>query len=359
MNKKWLVLFAVFITGITRADTPYPSVRYSCLDTEDKITIDHETTWPDNVDSLYKTEKIERTCRLSSGEFRVVMNYFPETNKGGSFMAVVLTIHSGDTTILENTYFGTGVDDDNSVKQIIVHGSGSRVELIRLGDIYKLHKAIRLLDIVAVQAQLKLGANPNETDYTGNSTLVLAVERKNFAISELLLKNGADPNLGFWAAANEGAVDIAKLLMKYKADVNGGINPNSRGSPLMFASYKGDLQMVKLLVTSGADVNAFGAHWTNIPAINAAARNGHVRVVEFLVSSGANVNIADHHGFTPLITAARSGISAPYVEIVRLLLQAGASASAKDKSGMTALSHALQNGKDANMALVKLLEDAR
>lgn len=95
--------------------------------------------------------------------------------------------------------------------------------------------------------------------------LATAVLKNNAAAAETLLTAGANPNAvveivpGFpttylvTAAAN-GSLDLVKLLLKHKAQVN---QPDGfKGTALMAAAGKGNKALVELLLASGADVRA-------------------------------------------------------------------------------------------------------
>jgi ankyrin repeat protein len=92
--------------------------------------------------------------------------------------------------------------------------------------------------------------------------LTTAVLKKNLAAAETLLTGGANPNAiievvpGFpttylVTAAGNGSLDIVKLLLKHKAQVN---QPDGfKGTALMAAAGKGNKAIVDLLLASGAD----------------------------------------------------------------------------------------------------------
>ncbi len=98
-----------------------------------------------------------------------------------------------------------------------------------------------------------------------NKELATAIMKNNASAAETLLTGGANPNAvievvpGFpttyliTAAAN-GSLDLVKLLLKYKAQVN---QPDGfKGTALMAAATKGDKAIVELLLASGADAKA-------------------------------------------------------------------------------------------------------
>lgn len=95
--------------------------------------------------------------------------------------------------------------------------------------------------------------------------LATAVLKNNAAAAETLLAAGANPNAvievvpGFpttylITAAAGGHVELVKLLLRHKAQVN---QPDGfKGTALMAAAGKGDKALVELLLASGADARA-------------------------------------------------------------------------------------------------------
>ncbi len=100
---------------------------------------------------------------------------------------------------------------------------------------------------------------------TPNKELATAVMKNNLAAAETLLNTGANPNSvievvpGFpttylITAATNGSLDLVKLLLKHKAQVN---QPDGfKATALMAAAGKGNKAMVELLLASGADAKA-------------------------------------------------------------------------------------------------------
>jgi ankyrin repeat protein len=97
-----------------------------------------------------------------------------------------------------------------------------------------------------------------------NSTqLFEAVTKNDKEKVEELIKNGADVNFikeaGPWmkvsiliTAVNNQNLDIAKLLLDNKADVNWKDGFNS--SAILYAASTGNIEMVQLLLEKGADI---------------------------------------------------------------------------------------------------------
>ncbi len=95
--------------------------------------------------------------------------------------------------------------------------------------------------------------------------LATAVMKNNVATAETLLAAGANPNApveivpGFpttylVTAAGNGSLDLVRILLKHKAQVN---QPDGfKTTALMAAAGKGNKALVELLLASGADARA-------------------------------------------------------------------------------------------------------
>lgn len=111
-----------------------------------------------------------------------------------------------------------------------------------------------------------LSGNPdliNSFSPDGFTILGLASFFGHISIVKSLLKNGADPNIPsdnqlkvtpIHSACAISNLQIAKLLISYKADVNA--RQLQGVTPLHSAAHNGQTLLVKLLIESGADINA-------------------------------------------------------------------------------------------------------
>ena len=150
-----------------------------------------------------------------------------------------------------------------------------------LGDL------VRKGDVAAVTSALDKGAAIDEMD--GVTALYIACEVGNVELAKLLIDRKADVNLTvswqrtpLYAANKGGYADIVKLLL------DNGANPNQVAkaqTPLHVAAEKGCLQCVIYLVDAGAEVNALTS--TGNPPIHLAKLGGHEDVVAYLRSHGA------------------------------------------------------------------------
>lgn len=156
-----------------------------------------------------------------------------------------------------------------------------------------------------------------------------ALEKKNLAEAEQLLKDGADPN---------GADFL--------------------GNPLMFVMARdGNLPALQLLAKYGANLNAKNTSYNNTTPLGIAVQRRRVEIVRFLISQKVDVNMPNGHGETPLMTSvkgpASGDISSPKPEITKMLLEAGADLSLKDRWDETAMSYAKASGSTKVIELLK------
>lgn len=191
---------------------------------------------------------------------------------------------------------------------------------IALSGVYDdLLKAIENNDTGEVTAILQRGMDVNTVDKSGNSLLMLAVQKDNIELVRYLLSHRARP----------------------------GIRNQYGDTPLMLASLKGQTETVRLLVTAGAEINQAG--WT---ALAYAAYEGHEEVVKYLIDKGADVDARAPNQATALMMAAKNG----HIGTVRLLLDADADTGIEAPDGATALEWAKEAGWDQIVQMLRLAE---
>lgn len=162
-----------------------------------------------------------------------------------------------------------------------------------------------LFDTVAIgnyddtEALLIEGEDPNQVDEQGETPLIYAVYNSNLAMAELLLKYGADPNLGatfplIVAVTNE-EIAITKVLLA------AGANPNiqvDQTAPIHTASLRSFPEIVRMLLEAGAFTNIQDGRG-NTPLHYAVYRANYV-ISKQLVEGGADTMIKDLVGKTPI-----------------------------------------------------------
>ncbi len=181
--------------------------------------------------------------------------------------------------------------------------------------------------------------NGNSCDTMKSKPIIFASATDQIEIAKLLIENGADINetdntgiTTLMEASSNGQLEIVKLLIEKGADVN---KVNAYGeTALAVASYYGHLEIVRLLIEKGADVNEVDKNGRT--ALMEASPNGWLEIIKLLIEKGADVNKADIHGTTALAVASHYG----HLEIVRLLIEKGADINKVDENGNTALAFA-------------------
>ncbi|KAI2633857.1 ankyrin repeat-containing domain protein, partial [Xylaria nigripes] len=121
-----------------------------------------------------------------------------------------------------------------------------------------------------------------------------------------------------------------------------------------YAASNGHVEVVKLLLEKKANLNVAPANRSRFAPLHLAVSGGHTEVLQLLLESGADPNAADKYGLSPLILAAIKGKES----IVQLLLaQHNVDPQSSDLRGRTALSWASIKGHEAVIEL--LLADER
>lgn len=121
----------------------------------------------------------------------------------------------------------------------------------------------------SVKVLLDAGAKVNAKDDIGQTALMYA--------------SGVYDHLSY-ACAGGHCVDIVKILLAFKADVN--VKDNYQGNTALISAAKnGNAEIAKLLIEAGADVN-LANNDGNTP-LKYAEENGHTEIVELLKAHGA------------------------------------------------------------------------
>lgn len=168
-------------------------------------------------------------------------------------------------------------------------------------------------DIEGVQQRLAAGDDLNLTDTRGETAL--------------------------YKACAASHIDVVKLLIKAKADVNIATKYGGE-TPVVVAAEKGYDDIVTLLIKAKAAINPkpqpYLDHQT---ALMAAASKGHASTVRLLIKAKARLNDQDDKGRTALFRASEAG----HTEVVRILIKARANLNLLGPMEHTALSFARNN----------------
>ncbi|XP_059138557.1 poly [ADP-ribose] polymerase tankyrase-like isoform X2 [Physella acuta] len=250
-----------------------------------------------------------------------------------------------------------------------------------------------------IKLLLKYSPNTNLRDLQDKTPLVLAVESSRETIVKSLLEGGADPNVlikgpnfqvtPLVLAAERGAIEIMRLLIQYKADVQSSRSDNLRTPVHIMVTNRAredeTIAMIQALLQAGANINSTDSEGDTPLHLAVRFNKGHsdtsTSLEEFLLDRGANVfaknkhqmmplhlalqktgidpielcslltsvmrdqkvDEPDEHKFTPLLYAASSGATICCMH----LLQRGANIEAKEYRGNTPLNMAIYGGFDS------------
>lgn len=267
--------------------------------------------------------------------------------------------------------------------------------------IEKLAEAIEKEDLKTVRKMLEEGIDPN-IRVPGNSLnytpLFFAVKSSKPAITEALLKAGADPTLEddngdpvMVYASDAETKKHALILIKHGVSIDSknsmGISPLLRGAPyengpdvqvkidlgasvdltdprgntaLMRASQAGNLEAMKVLIEAGANLNLVNeagqsalAFATESDDPFGSEKKKHITAVKLLIEAGIDLNRRDGSGETALLKALSHW--GHDEEIIKLLLAAKPDVSVRDEEGRDALFYAVED-RDKNVHLATLLK---
>ncbi|XP_064212242.1 ankyrin repeat domain-containing protein 17 isoform X4 [Tribolium castaneum] len=203
-----------------------------------------------------------------------------------------------------------------------------------------------------VHLLLGQGANINaQTDETQETALTLACCGGFTEVADILLKGGADIELGastpLMEAAQEGHLDLVKFLLENDANVHA--QTQTGDTALTYACENGHTDVADLLLQYGADLE-HESEGGRTPLMK-ACRAGHLCTVQFLISKGANVRRqTTNNDHTPLSLACAGG----HLAVVELLLSHNADPCHKLKDNSTMLIEAAKGG---HTNVVQLLLD--
>lgn len=188
--------------------------------------------------------------------------------------------------------------------------------------------------------------------------IIRLVEKKDLQGVEAALKNGIYVNTTdnnkrnlLLIAVNGHQTEMAKLLVKYNADVNQ--QADNLDSPFLYAGASGQTDLVKLFLENGARFDIFNRY--NGSALIPACERGHIETVRLLANTkGFPVNHVNRLGWTGLMEAIVLGDGGKkYQEIVQILKDAGAKMDIPDHEGVTPWQHAQKRGFKEIAAILK------
>jgi len=153
-----------------------------------------------------------------------------------------------------------------------------------------------------------------------------ALEGRHFELADLLHRNGSSVDLPghssqtpLYSAASQGDLEMVRVLLGYKADVN---SRNTSGSAPLFNALSRappqTLHVARLLLENGANPNVPNKYGET--PLHTASGRGNLEVVRLLLKYGADVELEGEEGRTPFQAASQRG----HHEVAKLLLDYGA-----------------------------------
>jgi ankyrin repeat protein len=263
--------------------------------------------------------------------------------------------------------------------RLLKAGADANTTLTTAGDT-ALMMAARTGKTDALRVLVEGGATVNAKETWGGTTaLMWAVSEGHAEAARVLVDAGADVNArsNYVAAANGRGFEGRTPLANRATDARPEEFASGWLTPLMFAAREGNVEVARLLVEAKADVDAGAGDGKT--ALSLAIFNGNYEVASYLVDSKADVNKADAQRFTPLFWAVdrRNMETAPNfpwmvtadpMPLIRKLLDAGANPNAlvnntprarmREGSPRIVFATALMRASfAADLELVKLLLD--
>lgn len=155
----------------------------------------------------------------------------------------------------------------------------SNVEMVKL-----------LIEVGGCDVEQQTLDNTKLTHINKITPLILATQRNNIQLVQILVKYGADikNSTALFVAAERGHAEVTKELIKLGAEVD-EIGENNF-TPLYVAVKFNKEEVVKILLEEGQSkaVNIFG-NTNRTPALHVACLNGAFRIAKLLLKHGAEV----------------------------------------------------------------------
>ncbi|MEI6025082.1 MAG: ankyrin repeat domain-containing protein [Betaproteobacteria bacterium] len=241
---------------------------------------------------------------------------------------MIFGLFGGDKKRVAEMIAAARAGDTEKVKQLLSKGADINAPEPESGDT-PLLAAIDKGQWATAEYLLKQRPDLNLEDKNGNSPLYLAVSRGDSALAmvNLLLEAGAPVELGPKHGDNAGATPLhiacatgangcLESLLRHRASATKQLP--SGATPLHTAAIGGDQRTIELLCKAGGSVTALNED-KRTPLHNCGI-TGNAKVAVALIQQGAPVETADAEGCTPLMRAVMKN----HAEVAKVLLDHGA-----------------------------------
>ncbi|KAJ8669488.1 hypothetical protein QAD02_000747 [Eretmocerus hayati] len=197
-----------------------------------------------------------------------------------------------------------------------------------------------------IQDWIRAGLDINQSDNSGYTLLVRAVDAQDLHLTKLILSYGADPEAGsvpsdrgrpIRVAAELGNADIVECLCRHGASPRRIEEcPNLMRDLLEHREFG----VIRVLLKAGLGPNIDIIHWSfEEKLLVAVTRFGHGDSVHQLLNLNADVNGLTENGRTGIFVAVENQNE----RLVQKYINFGANVHHQDNDGVTLLSHALRN----------------
>ncbi|KAM3180400.1 hypothetical protein ACTXT7_016356, partial [Hymenolepis weldensis] len=196
-------------------------------------------------------------------------------------------------------------------------------------------------NILLVKLLIALGADPDQQDACGRTTLSVVVLEGLVKMAKVILFT---PTTCIRSGSGDGG---KKKLTTGLVGANPLIADDEGRFPLHIAAWQGDLAMVHLLIQVGTPVDVRDKE--NRTPLHSAAWQNHAKTCGALIELGANINAVCSQGASALCIAAQEG----HLAVCEMLLQRGANALQVDAYGRTPFKVAMKAGHGEICALLE------
>lgn len=232
----------------------------------------------------------------------------------------------------------------------------------------EIHEHVKQRDLKKVTSYLEQGGNPNALDNNGYPPLYWAITNNSTDIARLLIKYQADVNMRVKhtvltkvisgddrrperhtgtcvllfaiPSLSSEALQMVELLLNAGAHVNAQCHNNN--TLLHEAAFFKYLDLIKLLLKPQYKAHVSPGNWNGTTPLHTAVRLKYKEIVRFLIEKRANVNARGDNNNTPLHTAAFA--RHPDKEIIELLVINNADVNIRNSTNLRPIDIAKERG---------------
>lgn len=245
----------------------------------------------------------------------------------------------------------------------IIEGKEEWTELDKNAQLEVIEQLIRNL------ADSKTNLDAHNRD--GRTPLYVAIWKGNAEVAKLLVKYGANVNDNYernrtplHIAIGRKQLEIARLLIKNGASVNAKTNNHGKDdlTPMHLAIFADTLEFIELLANHGAIIDERESTEGHTP-LHFAALYGNKSIIRALVDKGQNIEDTDNNGRTALFLATRQYTEAENdsrIEVIKYLIdELKADITRRDNNNNTVLFPAANNcpGKVVKLIIGQYVEN--